>query len=149
MLEINHGKCTTCGQCIETCPVNALSLAGPELPPVVNRERCVECGVCVSICPTEAIELIVNVPQPVTVAVVPAEYPNRSLQRIRGTSILERIKRMLSRPAVRRATTIGAPIVLSWLQIFLERKMDRVLNGNKGRKQGPDKQRRHRGRRQL
>jgi Pyruvate/2-oxoacid:ferredoxin oxidoreductase delta subunit len=48
-------QCTDCGDCIQVCPVEALS-AG-EGHPQYNPERCIGCGLCASRCPEKAIEM--------------------------------------------------------------------------------------------
>jgi ferredoxin len=47
-------KCTVCGKCKESCPVEAIS-AG-EKKYAIDPEKCVDCGVCAGECPSEAIE---------------------------------------------------------------------------------------------
>ena len=51
---IDEEKCIGCGNCIERCPVKAISL---EEIANVNRNLCLGCGLCASICPEEAISL--------------------------------------------------------------------------------------------
>ena len=51
-------KCTFCGDCVEVCPVKAISLNGNAIE--FNSEKCVGCGHCVSICPEEALYLSVR-----------------------------------------------------------------------------------------
>ncbi|WP_319507766.1 4Fe-4S binding protein [uncultured Methanolobus sp.] len=53
---INRELCTGCGQCVETCPVEAISLDGEDIA-IVDSELCVDCGQCVDVCPVEAISL--------------------------------------------------------------------------------------------
>lgn len=45
-------RCTGCGECVEVCPVAALSM-GTETP-IIDRDWCIGCGVCVSRCPNAA-----------------------------------------------------------------------------------------------
>jgi ferredoxin len=51
------GECTECGNCIDVCPVRAISLnhRGAEI-----SERCIGCGMCMNACPYEAIKLEIN-----------------------------------------------------------------------------------------
>jgi ferredoxin len=51
---IDEENCIGCGNCIERCPVKAISL---EEIATVNRNLCLGCGLCASICPEEAISL--------------------------------------------------------------------------------------------
>ena len=47
-------KCTACGKCAESCPVEAISKGEERY--VIDEEKCVECGVCAGECPVEAIQ---------------------------------------------------------------------------------------------
>jgi Pyruvate/2-oxoacid:ferredoxin oxidoreductase delta subunit len=47
--------CTSCGTCIEHCPVSALSM--PEDIPVADVETCISCFCCQEMCPEKAISL--------------------------------------------------------------------------------------------
>ncbi len=49
--KISEG-CVSCGQCVEKCPVEAISKGTPY---VIDPEKCIDCGACVSACPVEAI----------------------------------------------------------------------------------------------
>jgi Pyruvate/2-oxoacid:ferredoxin oxidoreductase delta subunit len=51
---INKEKCIGCGNCIERCPVEAITL---EDYAVVNRDLCLGCGLCATICSEQAINL--------------------------------------------------------------------------------------------
>lgn len=53
---IDRKLCTGCGQCVETCPVEAISLDDEEIA-IVDSELCVDCSQCVDVCPMEAISL--------------------------------------------------------------------------------------------
>jgi ferredoxin len=53
-VDINKAKCTGCGDCVDVCPVEALSVENEKA--VVNDE-CIDCGACVNVCPSEAISL--------------------------------------------------------------------------------------------
>jgi len=54
-IKVFEDVCIGCGECIQTCPVNAICLEMPS--PVHIDDSCVFCGKCVSICPVTAIEL--------------------------------------------------------------------------------------------
>ena len=53
--KIDSENCDACWQCIEICPMEALSSDGDYSS--VDIDRCIGCGVCVSTCPSDAIEL--------------------------------------------------------------------------------------------
>jgi NAD-dependent dihydropyrimidine dehydrogenase PreA subunit len=59
MIRINKIKCTGCGNCVDVCPQQAITINNDVA--VVNEELCVECGTCVSICPVNAIHEIAPV----------------------------------------------------------------------------------------
>lgn len=48
-LKINHKKCNHCNQCIESCPLGAIS------PDLKISKDCIRCGKCVGICKSNAI----------------------------------------------------------------------------------------------
>jgi Fe-S-cluster-containing hydrogenase component 2 len=47
--------CVGCGDCVEACPVDALSMDS-EIP-TVDEEVCIGCGLCVVPCPNDAVRL--------------------------------------------------------------------------------------------
>ena len=47
--------CTSCGQCVEHCPVTALEMK--EAIPVVTADKCITCFCCQELCPVKAITL--------------------------------------------------------------------------------------------
>jgi Pyruvate/2-oxoacid:ferredoxin oxidoreductase delta subunit len=51
---IDQETCISCGNCIERCPVKAISL---EEFAIVDRELCLGCGLCASVCPEDAIAI--------------------------------------------------------------------------------------------
>lgn len=55
MRVTDEAGCTGCGECVEVCPVSALTIDGGN--PVVDEEWCIGCGVCCSKCPTGAAKL--------------------------------------------------------------------------------------------
>ncbi len=48
-------QCTGCGDCVEICPVDAVTVEGDHSS--VDREWCIGCGICVAHCPTSAAKL--------------------------------------------------------------------------------------------
>lgn len=53
-VNINKAKCTGCGDCVDACPVEALSIENEKA--TINDE-CIDCGVCVEECPNGALSL--------------------------------------------------------------------------------------------
>ncbi len=53
--RVDVKKCTGCGECVEGCPLEAISLDGEVA--IVDEDTCTECGLCVDECPNEAINL--------------------------------------------------------------------------------------------
>lgn len=54
--KIDPEHCLACGDCVERCPMDAIS-EGDEASQVIDG-RCIGCGLCVSTCPEDAIALI-------------------------------------------------------------------------------------------
>lgn len=52
MLKVNHSKCNLCGECIPSCPVQALKIENERL---VITEACTLCRICIDTCPTGAL----------------------------------------------------------------------------------------------
>lgn len=52
---IDQNTCTGCGACVDTCPVEAISMENDKA--VVDAGTCVDCGACVDECPVEAISM--------------------------------------------------------------------------------------------
>ena len=44
-----------CNPCVESCPVNAVSMKDINALPIVDFDKCIGCGKCVGICPGLAI----------------------------------------------------------------------------------------------
>ena len=52
---VDRDKCTGCGDCIDICPSEAISLQ--EEKAQIANDDCTECGACVEECANEAISL--------------------------------------------------------------------------------------------
>jgi ferredoxin len=52
--KVNPDVCTGCEACVESCPVEAIKMAGEKAE---IGDECIDCGVCVSECPVEAIKM--------------------------------------------------------------------------------------------
>jgi len=55
---VDEAACTACGDCLERCPLEAVSL--PDGTAVVDLARCIGCGLCASTCPSSAMRLEPN-----------------------------------------------------------------------------------------
>ncbi|HOO70718.1 MAG TPA: 4Fe-4S binding protein [Spirochaetota bacterium] len=53
--SVNEAQCNGCGQCEQSCPMNAVTVKFGLAS--VDSERCIGCGVCATRCGLEAIEL--------------------------------------------------------------------------------------------
>ena len=51
---VNKEICVGCGQCINSCPVDAISY-GADGKAHIDKDICILCGTCRRICPVEAI----------------------------------------------------------------------------------------------
>ena len=51
-VKINNDKCTGCGVCVDTCPVQAIKIENQK---AIIGEECVECTICINQCPNKAI----------------------------------------------------------------------------------------------
>lgn len=54
--RVDVEKCDGCGNCVEACPSEAISI-GDDGKAEVNEEECVECESCVDECPKDAISM--------------------------------------------------------------------------------------------
>lgn len=50
---VKEEMCTSCGVCVEECPVKAISI--PNEAAHIEGEKCIRCGHCHDVCPEEAI----------------------------------------------------------------------------------------------
>ena len=53
--QVNMDECTGCGVCVDTCPVEAITMNDDKA--LIDPEKCTECGLCVDACPSEAIAI--------------------------------------------------------------------------------------------
>ena len=49
LIQIDQELCTGCGNCIETCPSEAIS-GERNKPHTISEQRCLSCGRCVQVC---------------------------------------------------------------------------------------------------
>jgi ferredoxin len=51
---VNPDKCTGCGECVEVCSIDAISM---QTVASIDATECILCGACVFTCPDQAIEM--------------------------------------------------------------------------------------------
>ena len=54
--RIEPDECTGCGECVEKCQMQAITLEADIAE--MNLERCIGCGICVYLCPAGALSLV-------------------------------------------------------------------------------------------
>ncbi len=52
---VDKGTCTGCEACVDSCPVEAISMK--EDLAEISADDCIDCGACVGECPVEAISM--------------------------------------------------------------------------------------------
>lgn len=62
---ISVKKCNSCIICVESCPVDCLSMTvvpegipNHKYPYLLNPDMCISCGTCAEECPVDAIDMI-------------------------------------------------------------------------------------------
>jgi ferredoxin len=61
--RVQADDCVGCGNCLERCPMDALSMDDDLAS--VDKKSCIGCGLCVSVCPSAAIALLSREDAPV------------------------------------------------------------------------------------
>ena len=61
---VDSEKCTSCGFCVEACPVRLIEMEAEQPPVWIDgaEEICENCGHCVAVCPTAAVALSTMTP---------------------------------------------------------------------------------------
>ncbi len=57
VVQFDPEVCITCGDCVEICPMEALTMEDSDAVQFQSA-RCIGCGLCVSLCPTGAVKLV-------------------------------------------------------------------------------------------
>jgi len=68
--EIDQALCILCGDCVPSCPCEALTLGVDAV--ILDQDLCVYCGDCEDVCPVGAIAL----PYQVVLGSRPADAPS-------------------------------------------------------------------------
>jgi pyruvate formate lyase activating enzyme len=55
-IGINKKKCTLCGKCLDSCPLNAIRIKDETI--IIDRKICNSCGKCTEVCYSEAIKVL-------------------------------------------------------------------------------------------
>jgi NAD-dependent dihydropyrimidine dehydrogenase PreA subunit len=53
MFEVDSMKCTGCGICVRSCPVEAIFVVDGKAR--IDNDKCTDCGNCLEVCPLNAI----------------------------------------------------------------------------------------------
>jgi len=51
---IDEDLCVGCGECVDDCPVGAITLKEDQKA-IINEDKCIRCGRCHDVCPQEAV----------------------------------------------------------------------------------------------
>ncbi len=54
--EISDSKCKGCGNCVDSCEEDAITLLESPNLPIIDPEKCLGCGQCVKSCPTGTLK---------------------------------------------------------------------------------------------
>jgi len=52
---VDKEKCTGCGDCVEACPSNAITMQ--EEKAQISPDDCIDCGACVDACSTGSMKM--------------------------------------------------------------------------------------------
>lgn len=59
--SIDKDKCSACGRCRKSCPVEAIS-GEKKVPHEIDQDKCTKCGICINVCPDrfQAVQCMTN-----------------------------------------------------------------------------------------
>jgi NAD-dependent dihydropyrimidine dehydrogenase PreA subunit len=96
--EVDPELCDACGECVEICPMEALSIDAEYSS--ADLDRCIGCGVCVAACPINAIELKVKDSKHVPPKDTDAMYKKILMERIGVGGMLKTIPKIMLRQKI-------------------------------------------------
>ena len=64
IVALDDDRCTVCEECVDACPIGAISVADGALR--LAGDRCIGCGQCVASCPHSALRLVLREKAPKT-----------------------------------------------------------------------------------
>jgi MinD superfamily P-loop ATPase len=142
MVWVDAAHCTSCGVCVEACPVGAIALVDGKAR--VDEELCTGCGACVAACPEGAIQLVLTVqgelvPAPERPA--PAIYRPSSLAQTAGAAVVVAGTGLLMKAASALARAVGRWLTQRSAMTSPSTGSGTSLAGDRG---GTGRQRRHR-----
>lgn len=56
--KLEKGKCSSCGLCVDSCPVNAMEMVNSS--PIIRMKECVSCFCCHELCPESAFSIKIS-----------------------------------------------------------------------------------------
>ena len=133
-------RCTSCGACVEVCPVEAITLVDGKAR--VDEELCTGCGACVDACPEGAIQPVIqgeliSAPQRPT----PTLFRPSPLAETAGAAVVVAGAGMLTKAASALTRAIGRWLARRSAVTGPSTQTGTAASGDRG---GTGRQRRHR-----
>lgn len=57
-IEIDLDRCTGCGSCMTTCPVEMYAIENGKIKITKDMSECAGCHACENVCPNSAIKIV-------------------------------------------------------------------------------------------